>query len=203
MVASNDFSAMSIFDDNSCIVLSFKISSGKIDMNCLASSNFCKPINDLTLPLQASILFGSISKIKFAISKPSAQLELVIKVFNLSKFSFISGLVPVKSETFFINSITWLSGIFPWNPSTTWPLKNAYTIGIDCICIWEAIDWFSSIFILAKITLPEKELTTFSIIGVSCLQGAHQGAQKSTITGNFSDPLTTISTKSSLVTSKI
>ncbi len=38
-------------------------------------------------------------------------------------------------------------------------------------------------FILTSLTLPLAALTTFSRIGVSCLQGPHQGAQKSTSTG--------------------
>ena len=57
--------------------------------------------------------------------------------------------------------------------------------------------------ILAKITLSGKLFTAFSIIGVNCLQGEHHGAQKSTTTGNFSEPFITNSTKFSLVTSMI
>ena len=53
------------------------------------------------------------------------------------------------------------------------------------------------------VTLPEKEFTALSIIGVNCLQGEHHGAQKSTITGKFSEALITFSTKSLLVTSMI
>ena len=37
--------------------------------------------------------------------------------------------------------------------------------------------------ILASLTLPLADFTAFSRIGVSCLQGPHQGAQKSTSTG--------------------
>ena len=72
---------------------------------------------------------------------------------------------------------------------------------MDWICICAAIDWFSSILILANITLSWKEIATFSKMGVNCLQGEHQGAQKSTITGIFSEPLTTNSTKLSWDTS--
>ncbi len=42
-------------------------------------------------------------------------------------------------------------------------------------------------FILTSLTLPPAALTTFSRTGVSCLQGPHQGAQKSTSTGCFID----------------
>ena len=38
-------------------------------------------------------------------------------------------------------------------------------------------------FILTSLTAPLAAFTTFSRIGVSCLQGPHQGAQKSTSTG--------------------
>src|SRR5712671_611140 len=41
----------------------------------------------------------------------------------------------------------------------------------------------SSIFILTSLTAPLAERTAFSRIGVSCLQGPHHGAQKSTRTG--------------------
>src|SRR5581483_1057062 len=41
----------------------------------------------------------------------------------------------------------------------------------------------SSIFILTSFTLPLAAFTAFSRMGVSCLQGPHHGAQKSTSTG--------------------
>ena len=41
----------------------------------------------------------------------------------------------------------------------------------------------SSIFILTSLALPLAAFTTFSSTGVSCLQGPHHGAQKSTSTG--------------------
>ena len=48
---------------------------------------------------------------------------------------------------------------------------------------WPAICGCSSMFILTSLTLPPAALTAFSRTGVSCLQGPHQGAQKSTSTG--------------------
>src|SRR6476659_11123428 len=57
------------------------------------------------------------------------------------------------------------------------------TAGIDWIPIWPGIAGCSSIFILASLTLPLAAFTVFSRTGVSCLQGPHQGAQKSTNTG--------------------
>ena len=46
-----------------------------------------------------------------------------------------------------------------------------------------AISGFSSTLTLTSRTLPLAARTTFSRMGVSCLQGPHHGAQKSTITG--------------------
>ncbi len=46
-------------------------------------------------------------------------------------------------------------------------------------------------FILTSFTLPPAAATAFSITGVSCLQGPHQGAQKSTSTGCFIDSAST------------
>ena len=51
--------------------------------------------------------------------------------------------------------------------------------------------WFSSTFIFARITLPFFLFTKFSRMGVNCLQGPHQGAQKSTMTGVVLDFSTT------------
>src|SRR5215472_15208955 len=48
---------------------------------------------------------------------------------------------------------------------------------------WLARVWFSSILIFTSRTLPWCARTTFSRMGVSCLQGPHQGAQNSTSTG--------------------
>ena len=47
---------------------------------------------------------------------------------------------------------------------------------------WASI-LFWSMLIFTSLTAPLASLTTFSIIGCSVLQGPHQGAQKSTITG--------------------
>src|SRR5579864_8787274 len=48
---------------------------------------------------------------------------------------------------------------------------------------WRAISWFSSILTLTSLTAPLASATAFSSEGPSVLQGPHQGAQKSTITG--------------------
>ena len=74
---------------------------------------------------------------------------------------------------------------------------------MDWICICAAMDWFSSILILANIIFSWNEVAVFSRIGVNCLQGEHQGAQKSTTTGSFSEPLIIYSTKFSWDTSMI
>ena len=78
---------------------------------------------------------------------------------------------------------SWLSGRAPMNPSTGWPRWKANTAGIDCTPSWPAICGCSSMFIFTSFTLPPAARTTFSSTGVSCLQGPHQGAQKSTSTG--------------------
>src|ERR1700681_679455 len=56
-------------------------------------------------------------------------------------------------------------------------------------------------FILTSLTLPLAALTAFSRIGVSCLQGPHQGAQKSTSTGWRLDSSMTSLTKACVVVS--
>ena len=58
-------------------------------------------------------------------------------------------------------------------------------------------------FIFARITLPFCSFINFSIIGVNCLQGSHQGAQKSTITGISFDFSITSDIKFSVTTSII
>src|ERR1700733_245851 len=48
---------------------------------------------------------------------------------------------------------------------------------------------------LTRRTAPLASLTTFSSAGPSCLQGPHQGAQKSTITGTSRDASSTSAAK--------
>ena len=86
-------------------------------------------------------------------------------------------------------------------PSTGWPLTKAITAGIDWMPIWPGIAGCSSMFILASLTLPLAAFTAFSRIGVSCLQGPHQGAQKSTSTGWCLDSSITSLTKPCVVVS--
>ena len=59
----------------------------------------------------------------------------------------------------------------------------------------------SSIFILTSFTAPPAAATTFSSAGCNCLQGPHQGAQKSTSTGNLRDSWMTSAAKLAVVTS--
>src|SRR6478609_1645273 len=54
---------------------------------------------------------------------------------------------------------------------------------VDWLPIWPGMAGCSSMFILASLTLPLAAFTAFSRTGVSCLQGPHHGAQKSTSTG--------------------
>src|SRR4029077_10638361 len=55
---------------------------------------------------------------------------------------------------------------------------------------WASI-WFWSMLILTSLTAPLAALTTFSMAGWSCLQGPHNGAQKSTITGTVREASST------------
>src|SRR5215831_3889895 len=62
---------------------------------------------------------------------------------------------------------------------------------------------FSSMLIFTSFTLPFKARTTFSSTGVSCLQGPHQGAQKSTSTGTAREASITSLTKPAVLESLI
>src|SRR5882724_282180 len=64
-----------------------------------------------------------------------------------------------------------------------------------------AISGFSSILSLTIRTAPLVARTVFSRIGPSCLQGPHQGAQKSTMIGASNEPSTTSAMKFAVVTS--
>src|ERR1700760_3048970 len=64
-----------------------------------------------------------------------------------------------------------------------------------------AISGFSSMLSLTILTAPLVARTVFSRIGPSCLQGPHQGAQKSTMTGASNEPSTTSAIKLAVVTS--
>src|SRR5580692_7833816 len=56
-------------------------------------------------------------------------------------------------------------------------------------------------FILTSLTLPPEAATAFSSTGANCLQGPHQGAQKSTSTGCLVEAVSTSSRKDAAVTS--
>ena len=86
-------------------------------------------------------------------------------------------------------------------PSTGCPSLKAMTAGIDWMPSWPGIDGWSSMFILTSLTLPPAARTAFSSTGVSCLQGPHHGAQKSTSTGCCRDSRMTSAAKSAVVVS--
>ena len=88
-------------------------------------------------------------------------------------------------------------------PSAGWPLTKAITAGIDWMPIWPGTAGCSSMFILTSLTLPLAAFTAFSRIGVSCLHGPHQGAQKSISTGWRFDSSITSFTKVWVVVSLI
>ena len=56
-------------------------------------------------------------------------------------------------------------------------------------------------FIVTSLTLPPASATARSSAGASCLQGPHQGAQKSTNTGVRSDSVITSCQNEAVVTS--
>ena len=91
----------------------------------------------------------------------------------------------------------------PMKPSTGWPPTKPKTAGIDCTRICAAIRWFWSTSILTSRTLPLASVTAFSSAGVSVLQGPHQGAQKSTITGTSTEASITSAMKVASVPSLI
>src|SRR5579883_2855215 len=66
---------------------------------------------------------------------------------------------------------------------------------------WPATCGCSSIFILTSLTLPPAAATAFSSAGANCLQGPHQGAQKSTKTGCLVEATSTSSRNDAVVTS--
>ena len=112
-----------------------------------------------------------------------------------------SGEGPIGPVSLSTSPLIWLSGWAPMKPSTGWPLSKANTAGIDWMRSCCAISGFSSILTLTSATLPPASLTVLSRIGASCLQGPHQGAQKSTITGVWCDASITSAAKLSVVAS--
>jgi len=100
-----------------------------------------------------------------------------------------------------MNSLIWLSGMAPMKPSTGWPFLKAMTAGMDWMPSCPATAGCSSMFIFTSRTLPRASATTFSRAGCNCLQGPHQGAQKSTSTGWFRESWITSAVKLLVVTS--
>ncbi len=68
-------------------------------------------------------------------------------------------------------------------------------MGIDCTRNWPAMAGFLSTSILTSLTAPLAASTTFSRAGPRVLQGPHQVAQKSTITGWMREASTTSAMK--------
>jgi hypothetical protein len=66
-----------------------------------------------------------------------------------------------------------------------------------------ASSWFWSMSILTRRTAPRAAFTACSSKGPSCLQGPHQGAQKSTMTGVVMEACSTSASKLSVLESLI
>ena len=93
-------------------------------------------------------------------------------------------------------------GSAPVNSAATRPSRNALTAGIPWMrnAAWSR--WLASTSTLASSTLPARSFAARSSTGVSCLQGAHHAAQKSTTTGTSRERSTTRCSKSASPTSK-
>src|SRR4051812_15278073 len=79
---------------------------------------------------------------------------------------------------------TWAGGAAPTNWATSRPSLKALTAGIPWIWKAREIVGFSSVLTLTSSTFPGLASAARSRAGVSCRQGAHHGAQKSTTTGS-------------------
>ena len=103
---------------------------------------------------------------------------------------------PASFSSVSMKRFTSLSGSAPWNMSAIWPCQKAATVGTDCsgrpswASCWTRAR-FLSMSIFTSRTRPPAARTTFSSVGVSCLQGPHQVAQKSTSTGTSREAATT------------
>ena len=140
-------------------------------------------------------------------------LDASSKFFSSKSFSatLIKLLISFKSSAVcspassisFKKALTSLPFFSPAKPLIGLPSKKAKTVGTDCIFNCWANPWFSSIFIFISLTFPCRFLILSSSIGVNCLHGLHQGAQKSTNTGLSFDFSITFSIKSLLLESSI
>src|SRR6185369_14191855 len=77
----------------------------------------------------------------------------------------------------------------PWNLSSVGSLRTLYLVGTA---------WFSSTLSLTIFTRPERSSWIFSRCGTMALHGAHQVAQKSTMTG-VDELITSVSKLASVV----
>ena len=69
------------------------------------------------------------------------------------------------------------------NSAATLPSRNALTAGMPWIRNAAASRWLASTSTFASSTFPARAAAARSSAGVSCLQGPHHSAQKSTTTG--------------------
>ncbi len=74
-------------------------------------------------------------------------------------------------------------GTAPTSWSSTLPPLKSISVGMPLTPYLPGVAGFSSTFILATLTLPAYSLDISSTIGAMARHGAHQLAQKSTITG--------------------
>src|SRR5207237_3221687 len=81
------------------------------------------------------------------------------------------------------HSISLPLGRAPILVAATWPLLNSIRVGMPRTPYFLGVAWFSSMFILATVTLPWSVAANSSRAGAIALQGPHHSAQKSTSTG--------------------
>mmetsp|Transcript_10673 Transcript_10673/g.41438 ORF Transcript_10673/g.41438 Transcript_10673/m.41438 type:complete len:335 (-) Transcript_10673:1946-2950(-) len=103
------------------------------------------------------------------------------------------------SASLFTKSVMRSGGTTPTNVSTTRPPTTPNTAGMLCTRSAPASCFSSSTLTFARRSLPWDPATSRSSMGPSCLQGPHQGAQASTMTGT--GELTTSLSNVSFVTS--
>ena len=99
------------------------------------------------------------------------------------------------------NARTCASGCAPMNCATARPSLNAITFGIERMPNAWLSSWLSSELIFTSFTRPSNDPVTLSSTGESARHGPHQGAQKSTTTGNVFEASMTSCSKVSVVTS--
>src|SRR5579883_2109246 len=89
----------------------------------------------------------------------------------------------VPQSTDSTHSTSLLLGSAPILVAATWPFLNRISVGMPRTPYFIGVCGFSSMLILATVTLPFMSVASSSRKGAIILQGPHHSAQKSTSTG--------------------